>query len=177
MILESTDENLHDDLMEVLDDSPPELDVDSNWSFIDTTSKKSRRFFGGKAKADETPKRKPGRKKNLTQPITDGITTLAAVLSFVRPITGFAMIDRAEDIAEALNDLAKDNEALYRMLERMTTGGKWGALATASFPVVCAAYVETTGGQSYLGTQATHIMANGLSDATMAKILTVMDRG
>jgi hypothetical protein len=153
-------------------DESPEVDGDSAWGFLGVSKPtKSKRLFG-RAKEDKAPPaKKPGRKKNLAGPVEDGLTTLGGVLAFVRPITGLALIDRADKIAEALNDIAKDNDALYRFLERMTTGGKWGALATASFPVVCAAYIETTGGGGMMGAQAALIMRNGLSDTTMEKVL------
>lgn len=163
-----------DELTDEAPDEPGELDGDAQWGFLGVgsgASKKSKRLFG-KSKEDRAPApRRPGRRKSLKEPVADGLTTLGGVLAFVRPITGLAMIDRADKIAEALNDIAKDNDALYRFLERMTTGGKWGALATASFPVVCAAYIETTGGAGMMGAQATLIMSNGLSDATMEKVM------
>lgn len=180
MIVEATDETLQDVLEdEFADTEPPESNGDAGWDFLGIggggTSKKSKRLFGG-SKPDKTPApRKPGRRKNLTPAVESGLTQLGAVLSFVRPITGLALIDRSDKIAEALNEIAKENEALYRFLERMTTGGKWGQLATASFPMVCAAYIETTGGGGMLGAQAALIMRNGLSETTMEKVLTFME--
>ena len=172
------DESLHDELVDEFSDAAPEeIDGDSTWGFLGGggSSGPSKRRFG-RHKEDKAPKARATRKKNLTSPVTDGLTTLGGILTFVRPITGVALIDRAPLIADALNDIAKDNDALYKFLERMTTGGKWGTLATASFPVICAAYVETTGGQGMLGSQATMIMANGLSDKTMEKILGFMEK-
>lgn len=176
----SDDEDLHENLeaafSDNVDEAAPEIDGDdSRFSFLSKNTTTSKKGFLGRNKADKTPTppRKPARKKNLTEPVADGITTLGAVLSFVRPITGLALIDRADTIAESLNDIAKDNDRLYRFLEKMTTGGKWGALATASFPVVCAAYVET-GAQGMMTNQAILIMERGLSATTMEKILEAM---
>lgn len=45
---------------------------------------------------------------------------------------GTAIITGAENLAKALNNVAKDNAAVYRNLERMLTGSAWGSVFVAA---------------------------------------------
>ncbi len=151
-------------------DLPPETTVsDTDWSWLPGVGTPSKRKLFGRGDK-EPPKAKPGRKRNLTEPLANQITWLGTGVTFVRPITGIAIIDKADDVAAALNELAKSNPRLYAILEKMTSGNEWGKLVTACMPIAAAAFVEAQPNAGMLTMQAANIMARGLSDKALAQI-------
>lgn len=166
-ILETDDLELPDLDSEVGEESGETPD----WLSRNVEKAKSR--FG---RSDREPRR-IGRKKNLTEPLADQIVFAGTFLSFVRPMTGLAVVDQAEDLAKALNDVAKTNDRLYRTLERLTTSGKYGKLVTATMPIAAAAYIETFPNDSgFLATQAVNVMERGLSESTMDKMVGLLEK-
>lgn len=80
-------------------------------------------------RADRKPK--TGRKKSLKRPLTDLITSVGTGVAILNQADGIAIINGAEPLADALNNVAKDNDAVYRNLERMVTGSAWGGVFMA----------------------------------------------
>jgi hypothetical protein len=161
---------LEDDVLDDTDivDLPPEETVsETDWSFLPGL-KQTKRRFGRSDK--EPPKRSPGRKKNLTEPLANQITWLGTGVTFMRPITGIAIIDKADDVAAALNELAKANPRLYAILEKMVSGNEWGKLVTACMPIAAAAFVESQPSAGFLSLQAVNIMERGLSARALEQI-------
>ncbi len=162
---------LDDDVLldDDISDDPPEVTVsETDWSFLPGLKTTKRRFGRGDR---EPPKRTPGRKKNLTEPLANQITWLGTGVTFVRPITGIAIIDKADDVAAALNDLAKANPRLYAVLEKMVSGNEWGKLVTACMPIAAAAFVEAQPNAGMLTMQAANIMERGLSEKALEQIM------
>lgn len=82
---------------------------------------------------DKAPRTSSGsRKKNLTKPLTDFFTSIGGMVAVVNKADGIAIITGAEDLAKALNNVAKDNAVVYRNLERMLTGSAWGSVFVAA---------------------------------------------
>jgi hypothetical protein len=52
-------------------------------------------------------------------------------VSLVNHTDGVAIIEGAEPLAVALNNVARDNDAVYRNLERLVTGSTWGGVFMA----------------------------------------------
>lgn len=103
------------------------------------------------AAKDAKKPRAPAKKRTPNRPahgdLTDGLKNLlgmpAGILAMVGGITGqpalladsFAVADRAEEIATAANDAARDDERLHALLERVTAMGSYGALISAMVPL------------------------------------------
>ena len=167
-IVETDFEEVPDDLSELGDEisgEPPD--------WLAKNMEKAR----GRFRRDKEAPRPRGRRKNLTEPLADQITWAGTILAFVRPITGIAVTDQAKEVAEALNEMAKTNDRLYRMLERMTTSGKYGKLASATLPIAAAAYIETfPNSTGLLTSQAVSIVERGLSEKAVERISVLLEK-
>lgn len=97
----------------------------------DTAPKPERVKITQPKRADRKPRANSGRKKSLKKPLEDLITSVGTGVSFVNQTDGIAIIQGAENLAIALNNVAKDNDAVYRNLERMVTGSAWGGVFMA----------------------------------------------
>lgn len=80
-------------------------------------------------RADRKPK--TGRKKSLQKPLADLFTSAGTAVAILNQTDGMAIIEGADSLATALNNVAKDNDTVYRNLERMVTGSAWGAVFMA----------------------------------------------
>lgn len=128
-------------------------------------------------KRDKDAPRRVGRRRNLTEPLADQIVFAGTMLAFMRPITGIAVTDQAHDVAEALNEMAKTDDRLYRMLEKITTSGRYGKLVSATLPIAAAAYIETFPNSTGLLTvQASAIVERGLSDTAVNRIADLLEK-
>lgn len=88
-------------------------------------------------KTKKTRTRKPvGRKRDLTQPLTEIYTTLGMGLTFLNPADGILLIEHGENCAKSLNELAKTNSAVYSALDKLCTGGAMGAVMMAHAPII-----------------------------------------
>jgi hypothetical protein len=58
------------------------------------------------------------------------------MVAVINQADGFAIVNGAEDLAKALNNVAKDNPSVYKTLERMLTGSAWGAVIVATGAIV-----------------------------------------
>lgn len=79
----------------------------------------------------DSPPRKT-RKRSLTKPLEELFTTVGTVVYAVNQVDGEAIISGANGLAVSLNNVAKDNPALYKNLERMVTGSAWGSVFIAA---------------------------------------------
>lgn len=79
---------------------------------------------------DQAPRAK--RKKSLEKPLVEFFTTVGTTLAMVNQADGIAIVQGAERLAAALNNVAKDNATVYRNLERMLTGSAWGGVFIAA---------------------------------------------
>lgn len=77
-----------------------------------------------------------GRKRNLEKDLTTTLKGIGQAVALVNPVDGAIIINGAEPLAKALNDIAKDNDRLYRWLVAAQTGSKYGALFVAVAGIV-----------------------------------------
>ena len=82
--------------------------------------------------------RKPGgvTRVALTRKLTDLFVSLGAMVSPFDPTCGPAVVERAPDIAKALNKLANENDSVRKSLERMLTASAWGEVIAACAPIL-----------------------------------------
>lgn len=57
-------------------------------------------------------------------------------MALVNQVDGVAILNGAEPLAKALNNVAKDNNVVYKNLERLVTGSAWGAVVMAAGGIV-----------------------------------------
>ena len=84
----------------------------------------------------------PPRNKSLEAPLREMLFAIGGVWGTTEafrdhadPTCGEVLQDQAPDIARALNAVAQDDPSVYLWLDRMMTGGGWGAVAFAVLPV------------------------------------------
>lgn len=86
------------------------------------------------------PKRKRkasgGRRKALKAPLTELISTLGIGVCVVNAYDGQRILAGAEDLAAALDKVAKEQPAVQRALEAVVTGSTWGSVALAAAPII-----------------------------------------
>lgn len=75
--------------------------------------------------------KKSGRKKNLTKDIQGTIAAIGTGVFMLNPTDGAAILEGSERLAKALNDVAKENDAIYNALMAMNQTTKWGELGVA----------------------------------------------
>lgn len=85
-------------------------------------------------RAADRPDKPPraARKKSLVRPLDELFTTIGTVVYAVNPVDGQAILNGSNNLATALNTVAKDNAQLYKSLERLVTGSAWGAVFIAA---------------------------------------------
>lgn len=88
---------------------------------------------GVKIAAPSRTDRKPktSRKKSLKKPLADLFTNIGTGVMILNKTDGMAIVEGADALADALNRVAQDNDAVYRNLERMVTGSAWGGVIMA----------------------------------------------
>lgn len=69
-----------------------------------------------------------GRSKNLTPKLEDFFTSIGTVVYAVNATDGAAILQGTPNLAKSLNELAKEDERVRRVLERMLTGSAYGAV-------------------------------------------------
>lgn len=84
-----------------------------------------------KPKTPPTRKNTGGRQKNLTQPLEELFTTIGTVVMVANEADGLAIIQGTPRLANSLNELAKQNPAVRKNIERLLAGSAWsGVLAS-----------------------------------------------
>lgn len=86
-----------------------------------------------RAPRDTAPKT---RKKNLTKPLTGFISTVGTMVSIANTADGLAILNGAERLAEALNNVAKENDRVYKALMTMIEVSVWGELTGATLAII-----------------------------------------
>lgn len=75
-------------------------------------------------------------KGTLQRRLHDMFTNMGAGLMFVDPICGKIITTQAGDLAEAFENLARENPRIKKWLEVTLEGGAWGGVAMACFPIL-----------------------------------------
>ncbi len=74
-------------------------------------------------------------KGTLQRRLHDMFTNMGAGLMFVDPVCGKVITQQAGDLAEAFENLARENARIRKWLEVTLEGGAWGGVAMACFPI------------------------------------------
>lgn len=74
-------------------------------------------------------------KPSLESPINAMLQMVGRVWSVRDDVCGGALLAQAPMIAQQLNALAQTDPKVYRMLSRMMSGGGWGGVILATWPV------------------------------------------
>lgn len=109
-----------------------------------TTTRASR------AKSPATPAAKKNRPEKVSEKVLrdgivkmySGLGLLMALPNVAMPTTAEAIVDNAEDVADAWMTAAKANEKVWFALQRMMTGGAMGAVFFAHLPILGVAFME-----------------------------------
>lgn len=83
---------------------------------------------GGKRKSG-------GSRKSLKQPLTDALTSLGVAVQLVNGYDGARIVAGAPQLAEALDELARQDAAVHKALQRILTGSSWGGVAIAAMSI------------------------------------------
>lgn len=80
----------------------------------------------------------PMPRRGLKKPLTDIYTTLGTLMFPFDNVCGNAVIESAEQCAESLETLARENEAVRRVLIMLCETSAWGMVITAHLPILMA---------------------------------------
>ncbi len=109
-------------------------------------------LFGGRRPAGDRGTDRPRRERKqrplrevpplprggLVKPLTDLYTGVGTMVYAFDPICGQAVIQAAPECAKALNDLAKQNDAVRRVLVQFLETSAWGLVMVAHAPILIA---------------------------------------
>lgn len=105
---------------------------------------KSRLF----TKAQENPSVKASKPMPKAGEISKGVAELYALAGVLimpkNPVIGQSILENAEACGKSLEELAKTNESVRRVLIGLTTTSVWGAVAMAHAPILMAVFAEVT---------------------------------
>lgn len=76
-----------------------------------------------------------GKRQSLKQPLTDALTSLGVAVQLVNGYDGARIVAGAPQLAEALDELAKQDAAVHRALQRILTGSSWGGVVIAAMSI------------------------------------------
>lgn len=88
------------------------------------------------ARADaraSAPKPRPG---SLVRPLTELYTSIGVMLAPFDPVCSVSIIENAEPCAKALENLARENEAVRRAILALTQTSAWGGVLIAHMPLL-----------------------------------------
>lgn len=91
-----------------------------------------------KPKERRTRRIPPMPKDGLVKPLTDLYTVIGALVYGVDQECGSAILNSSEQCASALNELAKQNGTVRRVLIGLVQTNAWGAVVAAHAPIVMA---------------------------------------
>lgn len=77
-----------------------------------------------------------GRRKNLKKPLEDLFATIGTTVYAFNQVDGTVILQGAPNLAESLDALAREDERVRRVLERMLTGSAWGGVFMAAGAIV-----------------------------------------
>ncbi len=138
--------------------TPTDIPEDDEFSIPDhNASRKERRsFLGylGAKKEDEKPRprkrRKPApraKKGAFVEPLTQMYGFAGVALMMRDPHCGQVVLENAERCAEALDELAYQNESVRRVLDALTTTSAFGMVLMAHAPIIAAVASHHGGGK------------------------------
>jgi hypothetical protein len=78
----------------------------------------------------------------LKQPLMAMYGTIGFAVGMAKPVLGQAIMESAEQCAEAWDDLARQNASVKRVLEAMTKVSATGAVLSAHIPIIMAVTAE-----------------------------------
>lgn len=81
------------------------------------------------------PEYRPG---ILVKPLTDLYVAVGTMLLPITTPVGTAFVQNAQPCAESLDELARTNPAVRRVLMSLLTTGAWGKVIAAHFPIILA---------------------------------------
>lgn len=81
------------------------------------------------------PKPRPG---SLKKPLQDMYATIGMTVTMFDPVCGQAIIANAEACATALENMARENEAVRRVIMSLVQTSIWGQLIAAHMPILVA---------------------------------------
>lgn len=87
----------------------------------------------GSGSSSSSSKGKGGRKggrRSLRDPLTELLTTLGLGVSVINGFDGQVIIFKAETVARELDDLARQNPQVHRVLSQLVAASAWGSVAT-----------------------------------------------
>jgi hypothetical protein len=82
------------------------------------------------------------RTTKIAKELANMYTMVGTTVYMVNPRIGVTIINKADDCASALDDLARTNPRVRRALERMLTTSAYSAVITAHLPIVVAVATE-----------------------------------
>lgn len=89
------------------------------------------------AKSGSSSKKKSGgSRKSLKQPLEDTITSIGLLVSPVDAHDGRCIIGGAGELADSLDQVARQDARVHRALTRITSGSAWGGVAVASMSII-----------------------------------------
>lgn len=140
------------DLSDLEQLTPSDVQDDPDFSVPDhTASREERRSFlgyvGGKKAEDEKPARrgrppkKPvsrAKKGAFVDPLVQLYGVAALTLMPIDQHCANVILENAESCAEAVDELAYQNESVRRVLDKLVTGSAIGAVMMAHLPIIVA---------------------------------------
>jgi hypothetical protein len=92
---------------------------------------------------DEVPKDKPKPKSNsnrtkLSKSLSNMYGTIGVMVTMFDPHCGQVILSQAESMADSLEVLAKENDAVRRVLEGIAQTTAWGGVISAHAPLIFA---------------------------------------
>lgn len=97
---------------------------------------------GASAPRSSRPKRDRGpappkpREGSLVKPLTDVYTGIGLMIAPVDSVCSTAFISNAEECARSVEKLARENEAVRRVVVRMLETSAWGGVIVAHLPIL-----------------------------------------
>lgn len=112
-----------------------EKDTDSGRS--DSTPKNRRANARKRASAGTRKRGSGSNARSVKKPLEELLATVGTIVTAINPVDGAIILARAEPTARALDDIAKDNPSVHRVLSMLTTGGGgWVGVVTALTPII-----------------------------------------
>lgn len=117
-------------------------DKDSRSRAFDIVSNVSRSSKRDKKEPKEPKKLPPRRRGSLVKPLEEMYVTIGmSVMAFDQPC-GIAITNSATRCAEALDNLAYENDAVRRVILRLIETSAWGGVVMAHSPIIMAIAVH-----------------------------------
>ncbi len=112
----------------------------------------------GRPKANAKPKIIPDYKAGAVQKGFEELYVLAGTMLMIKdPHCGMAVIQSAPDVAKSLEELAKTNPSVRRVLMGFIVTNAWGQVAAAHMPIIMALFAHHIGPK--MNGEAAEVMA------------------